>query len=175
MLKSRFPSCTAPGRRRARAAIRLPDARAPHAEKPGRRAWLPLAAVILLFLVTRLFKDAVSSGFGSAHGMLAAYLHSLWYRHIASDSALFYAFALFSFVLSGVLWHQSTGRARRIYYWLFAFFAFQYGTGFLFYIFTFTPPFNPRKPEGYVIAFYALWLAFLLAVLVFEFLSRKRR
>lgn len=144
----------------------------PQAEKPRKRAWLPLAAVILLLLVSRW---GFYFCFGSSPKELLEYVQSFYYLHTIDEYALFCPVALFSFLLFGILWYKSTGRKRRIYYALFAFFAFQYGGGPVFYTLTFFFPFTPRTPAEYLVIFYAVWAAFLLAVLLYEFLSRKRR
>lgn len=153
-----------------------PGAPAPQAANSRKRAWLPLAAVILLFLGSHWWLNEVDgTAFGSVHGKLYEFVQNLLYQHITPQSAVFCGFALFSFVLFGVLWHKSAGRKRRIYYALFAFFAFQYGAGFLFYILTFYLINSGITPTEQLVIFYAVWFAFLLAVLLYEFLSRKRR
>lgn len=145
-------------------------------QKSHKSAWLPLIAVILISLGSHWWRREVDGiGFGSVYGKVLEFILSLLYQNFSPQTTPFCCLALFSCVLFGILWFKSTGIKRYIYYALFAFFAFQYGAGVLFYIFAFLPPFSSRAPIEYFIVFYGLWLAFLLAVLLYEFLSRKRR
>lgn len=151
-------------------------ATSPQAEKPRKRAWLPLAAVILLFLGSHWWLNEVDgSAFGSVHGKLYEFVQNLLYQHVTPQSAFFCGFALFSFGLFGVLWYKSAGRKRRIYYALFAFFAFQYGAGLLFYILTFYLINSGKTPTEQLVIFYTLWGASLLGVILYELFSRFRR
>lgn len=147
----------------------------PVIQKIRKSAWAQFAAVILLFLGSRWWLNEVSgSGFGRLHGKLWEYLQSFYYIQITRQCAVFATLALFSFILFGILWYSAKGIKRRVYYALFAFFAFQYGAGPGFYLMAFYPFRAPVAAPKYFVVFYGLWLAFLLAVIIYEFLSRKR-
>lgn len=144
---------------------------APQAGKPRKLAWLPLAAVTLLFLVS--YSWLYWADWTNLNRIPADLPKSLKaFFHLYSDPEIGFVcwLTLFSFIVFGILWHGATGKKRRTYYALFAIFAVLCGSGiFIFAILLFI-----LNSLHLSFILYALWLTLLLIVIMNEFLNRLR-